>query len=58
LGGASYVNVFHLLLKDPKVAERDREFTINLAALFGPTLGITLAALAILAFDNTFLRSS
>ena len=58
LGGASYVNVFHLLLKDPKIPEADREFTIQIAAVFGPTLGITLSSLTILLFDNTFLLHS
>ena len=34
LGGASYVNVFHLLLKDPKIPEADRELcALTLAAL-------------------------
>ena len=50
-----YVNVFHLLLKDKRIADKDREFTINLAALFGPTLGITLASICILLLDNFFL---
>ena len=52
------VNVFHLLLKDPKIPEADREFTIQIAAVFGPTLGITLSSLTILLFDNTFLLHS
>ena len=58
LGGASYVNVFYLLLKDPAIPEQDREFTIQIAAVFGPTLGITLSSLSVLAMDNTFLLHS
>ena len=33
--GASYVNVFHLLLTDQRIPGHDREFTIQLAALLG-----------------------
>lgn len=58
LGGASYVNVFHVLLKNPNIPEIDREYTIQLAAVFGPTLGITLASLSILLIDNTFLANA
>ena len=34
LGGASYVNIFYLLLHDSKYPEKDRELCINIAALF------------------------
>jgi hypothetical protein len=53
-----YVNVFHQLLNNPAIPEGDREFTIQLAALFGPTLGITTAALCILLLDATALKDS
>lgn len=56
LGGASYVNVFYILLHDHKIPERDREFCINLAAM-SSTIGITLAACFILIVDTTFLSS-
>ncbi|KAL4224554.1 hypothetical protein ACF0H5_015256 [Mactra antiquata] len=39
LGGASYVNIFYLLLHDDKYPEKDRELCINIAALF-ITIGI------------------
>eukprot|EP00038_Savillea_parva_P011882 m.200803 g.200803 ORF g.200803 m.200803 type:complete len:617 (-) comp21198_c0_seq1:70-1920(-) len=58
LGGASYVNVFHQLLKRRQIPDGDREFTIQLAALFGPTLGITLAAILILVLDQTVLSDA
>ena len=34
LGGASYVNIFYLLLHDNKYPEKDRELCINIAAVF------------------------
>jgi len=34
LGGASYVNIFYLLLHDDKYPEEDRELCINITALF------------------------
>lgn len=58
LGGASYVNVFHQLLKGKQIPDGDREFTIQLAALFGPTLGITLASILIIVLDQTFLKDA
>lgn len=39
LGGASYVNIFYILLNDNKYPETDRELCINIAALF-ITVGI------------------
>lgn len=58
LGGAAYVNVFHQLLKGKHIPDEDREFTIQLAALFGPTLGITLAAILIIVLDQTVLKDA
>lgn len=34
LGGASYVNIFYLLLHEDKYPEEDREFCINITSLF------------------------
>lgn len=34
LGGASYVNIFYLLLHEDKYPEEDREFCINIVSLF------------------------
>ena len=34
LGGASYVNIFYILLNNSKYPEKDRELCINIAALF------------------------
>ncbi|XP_011270729.1 hypothetical protein CAOG_09041 [Capsaspora owczarzaki ATCC 30864] len=57
LGGASYVNVFHLVLTDENIPNEDRELCINLVA-FGITIGITLGCSLILIFDNTFLSNA
>ena len=46
------------MAQDPAIPERDREFTIQIAAVFGPTLGITLSSLLIMAMDNTFLENA
>ncbi|EGC31709.1 hypothetical protein DICPUDRAFT_156403 [Dictyostelium purpureum] len=54
LGGASYVNVFYLILHDKKIPDEDREICVNYAALL-VTLGITLASCFILVMDHTFL---
>ncbi|KAK5579952.1 hypothetical protein RB653_009641 [Dictyostelium firmibasis] len=56
LGGASYVNVFYLILHDKKIPDEDRELCVNYAALL-VTVGITLAACFILIMDHTFLAS-
>ncbi|KAN0023595.1 hypothetical protein ACTFIV_007982 [Dictyostelium citrinum] len=56
LGGASYVNIFYLILHDKKIPNEDRELCINYAALL-VTVGITLAACFILLMDHTFLLS-
>lgn len=34
LGGASYVNIFYMLLHDDKYPARDRELCINITAMF------------------------
>ncbi|KAM9994699.1 hypothetical protein ACTFIY_000897 [Dictyostelium cf. discoideum] len=56
LGGASYVNVFYLILHQKNIPNEDRELCINYAALL-VTVGITLAACFILVMDYTFLAS-
>ncbi|KYQ94309.1 hypothetical protein DLAC_04607 [Tieghemostelium lacteum] len=57
LGGASYVNVFYLILHDKKIPDEDRELCINYAALL-VTLGITAASCFILIMDHTFLSDA
>eukprot|EP01133_Synstelium_polycarpum_P006377 gene6377-7386_t len=54
LGGASYVNVFYLILNDKKIPDEDRDVCINYAALL-VTVGIAAASAFILIMDNTFL---
>jgi len=55
LGGASYVNVFYLLLHDKAIPDKDREVCINLAA-FAITAGITSSSIFTLVMENTFLK--
>lgn len=57
LGGASYVNVYYLILNDRVMNKKDRELAVNMTAI-GVTLGITLASLCILGLNFTFLRSA
>jgi battenin len=54
LGGGSYVNIFYLVLNDPKISTFDRELCVNITAIF-VNVGITLSAAFILMMDNTFL---
>lgn len=56
LGGASYVNIFYLLLHDDKYPEEDREFCINITSLF-ITGGIVLGTALETVLFNTVLES-
>ncbi|XP_061181505.1 battenin-like [Saccostrea echinata] len=56
LGGASYVNIFYLLLHEEKYPEEDREFCINITSLF-ITGGIVLGTGLETALFNTVLKS-
>ncbi|EFA84092.1 Succinyl-diaminopimelate desuccinylase [Heterostelium album PN500] len=56
LGGASYVNVFYLILHDKKIPDEDREVCINYAALL-VTFGITMASVFILIMNHTFMKN-
>ena len=49
-----YVNVFANLVEDTKMAERDREASINIVSLF-VSLGIVTSSLFELLMSNTFL---
>jgi len=55
LGGGSYVNIFYLVLNDPKIKPSDRELCVNITAIF-VNVGITLSSAFILVMDNTFLK--
>eukprot|EP01111_Echinosteliopsis_oligospora_P010879 TRINITY_DN3463_c0_g1_i2.p1 TRINITY_DN3463_c0_g1~~TRINITY_DN3463_c0_g1_i2.p1 ORF type:complete len:423 (+),score=87.72 TRINITY_DN3463_c0_g1_i2:71-1339(+) len=57
LGGASYVNVFYLVLNDPKIPDKDRELCVNLTAIF-TNVGITLSSVFIIIMNKTFLSDS
>jgi battenin len=52
LGGASYVNVFYLILHNDTLTPNDREFCVNIAALAN-TVGISVAAMLILLLRYT-----
>lgn len=56
LGGASYVNIFYLLLHDSKYPEKDRELCINITALF-ITLGIVGGTALETILFNTALKN-
>lgn len=57
LVGASYVNVFYLLLNDKTMSDRDREICINITAA-AVVIGISSAAAFTLLMDNTWLREA
>ena len=52
MGGASYVNVFYLLLKDKKIANNKRELAINITTIIY-SLGVLGAALTVIILDLT-----
>jgi len=57
LGGASYVNIFYLILHDNTINEKDKELCVNIVA-FASTFGITFASLFVLLMDATFLSTT
>ena len=57
LGGASYVNVYYLILNDKAMSKKDRELAVNMTAI-GVTIGITSASLCIIALNYTFLQNA
>lgn len=54
LGGAMYVNVFYFLVRDPAIADADKELAINVTAIF-INFGIVAASAFEIASDKTFL---
>ena len=56
-GGASYVNCYNIILKDPKVKKEDKELSIN-CSTFTNDSGVLSAALFSLLIDNTVLKHS
>ena len=55
LGGAMYVNVFYLLVKDRRLArEEEQELAINLTAI-GINVGIVLSSVLEIVLLNTVL---
>ena len=54
LGGAAYVNIFHNVLTDASIPERDREFCINVCSIF-INAGIVLSSLYDILMDATFI---
>ena len=54
MGGAMYVNVFYLLMKETKVADADRELAINCVSTVY-YVGIIASSLTSLLFLNTIL---
>jgi battenin len=56
LGGASYVNIFYLILHDEDTSDADKELCVNICA-FASTFGITFSSLFVLLMDATFLAT-
>ena len=54
LGGAMYVNVFALLVDDVSIHKRDKEFAINLVAIF-VNFGIVGASMFELLLDKVLM---
>uniref|UniRef100_A0A7S3CKN5 Battenin n=1 Tax=Strombidium rassoulzadegani TaxID=1082188 RepID=A0A7S3CKN5_9SPIT len=57
MGGASYVNVFKLMLDSERLEEKEKEVAVVTSLVFND-LGVLLASLFTLAADNSFLRST
>jgi battenin len=55
MGGASYISTFYILLNENVVADTDREFAINITAIF-VNGGIVLAAIFEIIASNSFLQ--
>ncbi|KAK7098595.1 hypothetical protein V1264_002852 [Littorina saxatilis] len=56
LGGASYVNIFYMLLHDDRYPARDRELCINITAMY-ITLGIVIGTGVETALFTTLLKN-
>jgi battenin len=54
IGGAMYVNVFFFMMKDPAIADADRELCVNVTTIFY-NFGIIGAAVFEIIADETFL---
>ncbi|KAK7491428.1 hypothetical protein BaRGS_00017257 [Batillaria attramentaria] len=55
LGGASYVNIFYMILHEPRYPDRDRELCVNITAMF-ITLGIVFGTCIETALFTTVLK--
>eukprot|EP01062_Namystynia_karyoxenos_P013949 TRINITY_DN1500_c0_g1_i2.p1 TRINITY_DN1500_c0_g1~~TRINITY_DN1500_c0_g1_i2.p1 ORF type:complete len:479 (+),score=170.04 TRINITY_DN1500_c0_g1_i2:91-1437(+) len=55
LGGASYVNVFHLIQSDSRLSRADVELAMNVGGLY-VNVGIMSGCLTVLVFANTVLH--
>ncbi|XP_033095577.1 battenin-like isoform X2 [Anneissia japonica] len=55
LGGAVYVNVFYMLMHDPKYPREDRDLCTNIAAIF-ITMGISFSCITLTALFNSVLK--
>eukprot|EP01065_Artemidia_motanka_P026201 TRINITY_DN31119_c0_g1_i1.p1 TRINITY_DN31119_c0_g1~~TRINITY_DN31119_c0_g1_i1.p1 ORF type:complete len:502 (+),score=200.67 TRINITY_DN31119_c0_g1_i1:59-1507(+) len=55
LGGASYVNVFHLVQTEPKLSGLDKELAMNIGGLY-VNFGIVFGSVVTLVFVNTVLH--
>ena len=56
LGGAMYVNVFALVMKNTRIPRKDMEFSINIVCIF-INLGIVCASVFDIVMTHTFVES-
>ena len=52
MGGASYVNIFYLLLKDKKIDDNARELAVNVVQIVY-SLGVLFASFAVIGLEKT-----
>ena len=55
LGGASYVNTWYLLMRDPKIRPDERELVVNIVAL-AVTVGIVASSVLVVGLNDTIFR--
>ena len=56
LGGAMYVNVFALVMKDTRIPSKDMEFSINIVCIF-INLGVVCASIFDIIMNHTFVQA-
>ena len=52
LGGASYVNTWYQLMRDPEIGDEDRELVVNIVAI-AVTVGIVASSVLVVSLNRT-----